>query len=368
MKVSGWRFWGMCVVVLAVVAGCDDGPAGIPPDESLDLGLPWVSTDPSAVGMSANALFVAGQTGADIARLESLIVVREGRVVYERYYRDMERDSLADVRSVTKSIVATLAGIAIESSAIDDVDDPITDYLDPTSFNLRPEHEDITVRDLLQMTSGIQWLESGGPDYNVWIQSADHENAVLDRAISNEPGTTFTYNSGAVHLLGVVLEGAVGRGLADYAQEVLFTPLGIRQVSWEDLGRGFVNGGSGIDLRPRDLARLGQLYLQQGFSGDRRIVPESWIDEVTTQRWNNLGSYGAISRLSYGYLWWMDVQRGAYLAWGYGGQFIYVVPDERLVVVATTHWPGVSQDEGSDVVTREVIALITGPVLAAVDR
>lgn len=366
MTVRGRRFW-LGFTILVVVTGCDDGPTGIAPDESLDLGLPWVSADPSALGMSANALFVAGETGEDIARLESLVVIREGRVAYERYYRGMTRDSLADVRSVTKSIVATLVGIAIESGAIDDVDDPITDYLDDSSFNVRPEHEAITVRDLLQMTSGIQWLETGGPDYGVWIQSADHENTVLDRAIANEPGTTFTYNSGAVHLLGVVLERAVGRPLADYAQEVLFTPLGIGEVVWEDLGRGFVNGGSGIDLRPRDLARIGQLYLQRGFSGDRRIVPESWIDEVTTQRWTNLGSYGAIGRLSYGYLWWMDLERGAYLAWGYGGQFVYVVPDERLVVVVTTHWPGVSQDEGSDVLTRDVLALVTGPVLAAID-
>lgn len=350
-------------VVLVSLAACESAPTGLPPADALDLAAPWVVADPSDVGMDANRLFAAGQAAEASDRAQSLLVIRQGRLVYERYFNGMARDSLADTRSVTKSVVATLVGIAIESGAISDIDDPITDYLDGARFRTRPEHDEVTVRHLLQMSSGIEWAETNGPDYNVWLQSADHENSVLDRAIT-EPGSTFTYNSGAAHLLGVVVEEAVGRPLADFADEAFFGPLGIREVRWEALGGPYVNAGSGIDIRPRDLARLGQLYLQGGFSGGRSVVPQAWIDEVTLAHRDGLGSYGPVDRLGYGYLWWHDLSRGAYMAWGWGGQFIYVVPSEELVVVTTTRWTGLDSS-GVRALTTTILDVITGSVLGA---
>ncbi len=357
--------WLVGATLVTTLAACESAPTGVAPAESVDLATPWTVTDPAVVGVDENRLFLAGRTAEGIDRLQNLLIVRRGRVVYDRYYGEMERDSLADGRSITKSVLATLVGIAIESGAIDDIDDPITQYLRGPRFRVRVEHRAVTVRRLLQMTSGIEWSETNGPDYGVWIQSPDHENAVLDRAVV-DPGSTFRYNSGAVHLLGVLLQEAVGRPLPEYADEVLFAPLGIRDVRWEGLGGDYVNGGSGIDLRPRDLARIGQLYLQDGFSGNRRLLPEGWATEATLPHRDDLGSYGPIERLGYGYLWWTDLTRGAYLAWGWGGQFVYVVPAEDLVVVATTRWSGLSGSASRQLAT-EVLSLITGPVLGALD-
>ena len=169
-----------------------------------------------------------------------------------------------------------------------------------------------------------------------------------------------------MHLLGVVLEAAVGRPVPAFADEVLFGPLGIGERVWEDLSTGYVNGGSGIDLRPRDLARLGQLYLQGGWSGTRSVVPTTWIDEVTAPRWSSFGPVGPIDNVSYGFLWWMDLDNAAYMAWGFGGQFVYVVPHLELVVVATTAWRGVRNDIGPTALQNAVLEIILNRILGAV--
>lgn len=357
----------LLVLAAITLVSCENAPTGIPPEGVTDLALPWTTVDPAAVSLNANALFLAGQEGSEIPRLRSLLVARSGRLAYERYYGTMARDSLADVRSVTKSIVAALTGIAVESGAISDIDLPITDFLSDDEFPLVPDHRFITVRHLLTMSSGLEWAETSGPDYAAWITSEDQVDFLLARPFVSQPGSAFTYNSAAVHLLGIVVEKAVRRPLAEYADEVLFGPMGITERVWEALGDGTVNGGSGIDLRPRDLLRFGQLYLQDGWSGDRRLVTGDWIDRTEVPRWGGFGRFSMIDELSYGYLWWIDVPRGAFFAWGYGGQFIYILPDEELVVVATTDWRGVSQDEGSSVVQRAVMDLITGGVLPALD-
>jgi CubicO group peptidase (beta-lactamase class C family) len=357
-----------CVAVAAVIAaaGCGDAPTALPPEGAIDLAAPWIKVDAGAVGLDGNALFVAGSLAADVERMRSLLVVKDGRLAYERYYGGAGPDSLADVRSVTKSIVGSLTGIAFARGAIESLDQPITDFLHGPEFDVRLEHAQVTVGDLLSMSGGFEWAENGAVGYDDWIASEDHVNYLLERPFADAPGETFTYNSAAVHALGVLVEQAVGRPLPDFADEALLGPLGISDRTWEGLGSGYVNGGSGLDLRPRDLARIGQLYLQEGWSGERGIIPPAWIEQATTGRWSDLGSTGPIRTLSYGYLWWRDLDHDAYFAWGYGGQFLYVVPRHRLVVVATTEWAGVSGDIGSSALQSRVLGIIVDRVLPSV--
>jgi CubicO group peptidase (beta-lactamase class C family) len=180
------------------------------------------------------------------------------------------------------------------------------------------------------------------------------------------PGSEFLYNSAAVHLLGVLLEETVARPLPEYADEHLFGPLGIGVRRWEAMPGDRVNGGAGIDLRPRDLARLGQLFLQEGVSGDRQIIPASWVSLATAPAFTWSSQSGPIDDLSYGYLWWVDRTRNAYFAWGYGGQFVYVVPDRDLVVVTTTQWRLLSQDGGPGPLTDAVLEIIVNGIVPAV--
>jgi CubicO group peptidase (beta-lactamase class C family) len=213
------------------------------------------------------------------------------------------------------------------------------------------------------MTSGYEWNDD--TDYNPWILSDDHVQYLLDRPHAQPPGGGFTYNSAAVHVLGVVLERASATPLPQLAGERLFAPLGAAGVSWEALDRGTVNGGSGIHLRARDLLKFGQLYLQRGRSGDRNVVPEDWVDETTRPQFAWRDSYGAQQSVTYGMLWWVsDASPPALFAWGYGGQLAYVVPSLDLVVVTTTDWPGLSAP-AARALAGQLLSIIVEDILPA---
>ncbi|MFV1986328.1 MAG: serine hydrolase domain-containing protein [Gemmatimonadota bacterium] len=353
--------------LLFALAACGDGPSGLaaPPSPapvvSVELVAPWAEASPAQVGMNAAALDNALSAAAAIPRLRSLLVVKDGKLVAEEYFGGADRQTLHDVRSVTKSVVGTLAALAVADGYIESLDDRIARYLSPDVATLDIEQGLITIRHLLTMTGGFEWDESGGiGDYGVWIRSDDHIGMLLERPIRTPPGSKFRYNSAAVHLLGVVIEEAVGQPLSSYAREALFAPIGVQVAEWEPLTRGYVNGGSGIDLTARDLARFGQLYLQDGMSGTRRILPEGWVDTATRSNFSWRSAYGSLDRYTYGHLWWVSESQpeSAYLAWGYGGQFVYVVPDLDLVVVATTDWVRLSAEGGPVPLERAVLGVL----------
>jgi CubicO group peptidase (beta-lactamase class C family) len=266
---------------------------------------------------------------------------------------------------VTKSVVATLTGLALDEGKLPSLDATIGQYLGG-SYPLDDRARAITVRQLLTMTSGYAWNDD--VDYDAWILCPDHIQFLLDRPSMGPPGT-FTYNSAAVHLLGVVLQIATGTPLASFAEERLFQPIGIASAEWEPLERGTVNGGSGLQLRAHDLLRLGQLVLQQGRSGDREVVPANWIADMTAPRFSWRDSYGAQRGVSYGYLWWVAdrAPTPAVFAWGYGGQFVYVVPSLSLVVVTTTEWRNLSADNLTALALAESVldVIVTDVVPAA---
>ena len=364
--IRGWRAWP-AVVLVALGTGCSDALTGPSVLEPADLAATWQTADPASLGVDAAALQRAAEDAEELSRMRSLLVVRDGRLILERYFHGFARDSLADVRSATKSIVSTLAGIALERGDLPSLDQPIGDVLPASLGTLTAAQEPITFRHLLTMTGGFEWDESENiREYNDWILSEDHVAFLLDRPMVSTPGASFAYNSAAVYLLSVLLEEVVGRPLMDYADEYLFGPLGISERRWEELEDGRVNGGAGLDLRPRDLARLGQLMLQEGVSGDRQIVPASWVSLATTPAFTWSMQSGPMTDLSYGYLWWVDRTRDAFFAWGYGGQFIYVAPSRNLVIVATTEWRLLSQEGGPGRLTDAVQRIIVNGIVPAV--
>jgi CubicO group peptidase (beta-lactamase class C family) len=202
-------------------------------------------------------------------------------------------------------------------------------------------------------------LENGPVGYNDWIQSEDQVAFLLERPLENPPGSTFNYNSAAAHLISVILAHAAGEPLPDWAQSVFFDHLGINRVEWEPVSGGQVNGGSGLDLRALDLARIGQLFLQQGASGVRQVVPREWVLAAVTPRFTGFGVMPGIRSPNYGLLWWLDLgDPPAFFAWGYAGQFLYVVPGLHLVIVMTTDWRDAAVAEGGSVAALEAISRI----------
>ncbi len=359
------RRGGLALAVLLFAAACGETPtAPSTPPVRIDLSRAWVRASPGEVGMSAIGLLTASSDAAAIPRCRSLLVARHGRLVAEYYFGGVDSTTLFDVRSVTKSVLSALIGTALRDAVLPSTSATIAPYLAP-SDTLDATDSTVTVHDLLTMTSGYQWNEETGPDYNLWIVADNHVQYLLDRPHAAAPGATFTYNSAAVHTLGVVLQDAAATPLPVYAADHLFGPLGVDTVAWEELDRGTVNGGSGIAVRARDLLKLGQLYLQGGWSGPASVVPQSWVDSVTRPHFTWRISVGAQRNVTYGMLWWVsDANPAAFFAWGYGGQFVYVVPSRDLVVVATTEWSAITETT-PEALAAAVLGVIVGDVVPA---
>lgn len=339
------------------------GPA--PPVTIIDIAQPWARATATEANMDEVMLGRAASDAAAMPRFRSLLVARHGKLVAENYFGGASSATVFDLRSVTKSVVSMLTGIAIQNGSLPDIDATVGAYID-APYSLDAGDRAVSVRQLLTMSSRYQWNENSADDYNLWVLSTDHVQFLLDRR-QTDPAGTFTYNSAAVNLLGQVLQDAVAKPLPDFATEVLFQPIGITSVRWEDLEPNMVNAGSGIKMTAPDLLRFGQLLLQRGRSASRQVVPESWIDAGTTPQFNWREQYGAQRGTTYGYLWWVAQPPAtvATFAWGYGGQFAYVVPSLDMVVVATTEWQGISAEVDPVTFAGNVLTVIVNDVLPA---
>jgi len=275
------------------------------------------------------------------SNLRSLIVYKDGQIIKEKYYHSAGPNIQHDVRSVTKSVMATLIGIAIDKGFIKSDTVKMGAFLKPLASNIELAKANIKISDLLSMTSGISGNDLLGiAEYEDWRSAPNQLIATLNKPMVYKPGEYFAYNSCASHVLSIILTQATGMSTIEFARKYLFQPLGIADHSWEKDKQGYYNGSSGSSLTPHDMLKLGQLYLNKGTYNDVRVVSETWIDQVTSAK---IATKAQPYASSYGYLWWIGSANGHDYSFanGYGGQFIVVVPDLKLVVVATNKWMGV---------------------------
>ncbi|MEX1208123.1 MAG: serine hydrolase [Acidimicrobiia bacterium] len=324
--------------------------------------MAWGTSNPATVGIDAAILETAAENVALSPDAASLLVVRHGRLVFERYFNGFEASDANHLYSLTKSITSVLTGIAIDEGRL--LIDTRIDELLPAGLVVA--NGDLTVRDLLTMSGG---LEVPKPDGNYeWEPSNVPGEPSLIRAILSssrvaEPGTEFSYDTGLTQVLAAVVAEAAGMSLCEYAADRLLGPLGIDVEGWWIEPGGYFSGGIGMFLTPREIARFGQLVLDRGAHGYRRLVSEDWVDESLSERWD-LGCLRQpnIPR-SYGYLWWGPTILGheVWIASGFGGQDVAIVSDLDLVVVMT-------HDVTGDVTPRvNMPALLYELVIGAVD-
>ena len=335
----------ICLVFLLLLAHCSHHDDNQDVNEESLVWIPrpsqeWSVATPESSNMDEDMLHQAYIQASQSPHMKSLLVIRYGNLVGESYFRDLEQDDIHDVMSVTKTIIAMLIGVAIEEGYLSGPEETIESYFVNQYPDLELEKWSITIGHLLTMTSGFEWNESSGTEYINWANSSDPIATVLNRPLVSVPGEHFTYNSGAVHLLSVILTKATGKETLDFAEEFLFRPLGFGHVYWEKLALGYYNGGSGLDIRPRDMAKLGKLLLDQGMWNGREILPPSWIQQAMHPSRQSSGTYGPLAQIDYGYLWWLAEARDnpIQLAWGWGGQFIATFPQKDLVVITTSDW------------------------------
>lgn len=322
----------------------------------------WSKATPEEQGMEASVLSGADKRiAANYPNIYSLLVVRHGYLVYEKYYQGVNENTYNPVYSVTKSVMSALTGIAIRDKLIESVDQKVADFFPEYFLQVDDNRKkDITVKNVLTMTGGLESIDS---DYSAYFRSGDWLDYTIKKPLLADPGKNWAYNTGLTHLLSGIITKTSKMSTLEYAEKNLFKPLGISDIQrWDMDSKGYCGGGSGLSLTPKDMAKLGYLYLKDGMWEEKQIIPEEWVEEAikkhVTLKPENY----------YGYLFWSwDSQAKvngksyyAYAASGAGGQYIVVVPDLDLVTVITADENSASKDKANtaDIIWDYVIPAV----------
>jgi CubicO group peptidase (beta-lactamase class C family) len=346
-----------CVVGLGVLHACSSSPSE--PQIEYEYTQPEVTGDgwPSAsltdadIDLAPITEAIEAIQRGDYPRVHGIVIARHGHLVLEQYFRGQlyvnaaqrfgpevlfDRDRIHQLASVTKSVTSTLAGLAIEHGFITGEDALVYTFFPEYEELFDQRERQITVGHLLTMTSGWAWSENtewgvSTNDMYGFNVASDPLVYLLDKRMDAEPGTRWVYNGGAVTLLGKLIEKASGLDLETFSQRYLFTPMGVTDFTWPYMRPDLIAAHGDARLRPRDMAKLGQMFLDGGLWAGERVLSDAWVDRATA---------GALEG-DYGYLWWGDGYRGGQLAYksysarGWGGQRITVFPELDIVVVLT---------------------------------
>jgi|GEM_PF-684218 len=299
----------------------------------------WTFSTPEDQGMDSELI----EEGIAELRSEddifSALIVKNGVIVHEEYFNGSAVTHSNNVHSASKSMLSAMVGIAIAEGYIESLDQKISEIMPEyfTKYSQNDVRRDITVRHLLTMTAGLSWVEDS-TEYRMdeqdnWVQK------ILDRGLNNEPGSQFLYSTGIAHLTSAVITRATGMSTCEFAHSRLFEPLNINADHWGRDPQGIFSGGYNTYFTPREMARFGLLYLNRGSLNGDPIVPEWFVDESLSSIHNKVSVDGTHD---YGYFWWSRRLSGydAHLAWGWGGQYIYVVPQLDLMFISTAGTAG----------------------------
>ena len=284
------------------------------------------ASNPTNRTSPANGLDRAVEAASELPRLHSLIVAQRGSIILERYFNGRRETSPANVKSVSKSVISTLVGIAADRKLLS-LDQPLARYF--------PELPDpkraITIEQLLTMQSGLE--STSNRNYGGWVQSSNWVRHALAKPLLAAPGAQMIYSTGNTHILSAILTKATAKSTWQFAQEALARPLGFSLAPWMRDPQGIYFGGNEMVMTPRQMLAFGELYRNGGQAGGRQLLSKAFIEETFEPRGRS-----RISGREYGYGWWIrDIAgRQAYYAWGFGGQYIVLVPSLDLTVVSTS--------------------------------
>jgi CubicO group peptidase (beta-lactamase class C family) len=274
----------------------------------------------------------ARRIAAALPRLHSLVVNERGATVFEYYAKGHSANRAANVKSVSKSVISALVGIAIDRRLIGSVDEPASRFFPELAKDRDARKRDITVEDLLTMRSGLE--STRGQNYGRWVTSRNWVAHALARPLVADPGTTMQYSTGSSHILSALLTRVARTSTWQFAQSSLGKPLGIHIARWPQDPQGIYFGGNDMLLTPKQMLAIGELYRNDGRASSAQVVPAAWVEESCEARTTSRFDPGR----EYGYGWWIDDIGGhrACYAWGYGGQFILVFDGLDVVAAVTS--------------------------------
>ena len=248
------------------------------------------------------------------------------QLVFESNFHPYTSDVPHMIHSITKNVVVSLIGLAMEDGYIESVNQKMVDLLPELDLdNLDESINDITIEDLLTMQTAFRW-GPGNASFEMYYESEHQLLYALERDMVNKPGEVFEYNSGATHILSVILTETTGKSTLAYAEEKIFAPLNIFDVQWATDYQGYYMDGDMMFMKARDMAKFGSLYLQQGVWDGEQLIPKDWIESATKTH---------VEENNYGYSWWVT-DFGGFVGSGAGGQYLAVLPDEDMIVVITS--------------------------------
>ncbi len=318
----------------------------------------WSISTPELQGLDLEVLSNADKRiNENYPNVFSLLVIRNGFLVYEKYYQGMDENNANPVYSVTKSVMSALTGIALREKLIKDVDQNISEFF-PEYFSQIDDIQknNITIKNVLTMSGGLESIDN---DYGGYFTSGDWLSYAIKKPLTDNPGEKFSYNTGLTHFLSGIITKTSKKETKDFADEFLFNQIGISIDNWDYNQNGYYGGGTGLYMKPVDMAKFGYLYLNNGIWDGKQIIPAEWIEESTKKQ------IAVSAEVDYGYLFWVqtiqDKVNGkeyfTYQANGAGGQKIAIVPELDMVVVITANERSSAIDNADtqDIISEYVI-------------
>ena len=350
-----------CIILL--LAACEKGEEydyAYSPPPAFNDGIETAALD--SVGMETGPVreMMDRINATEQHRIHDILVMKDGKLVFEEYFPgyalDMDaagrdgawmqygRETDHFMASVSKSVTSVITGIAVRAGLLPDLDRTVLDYYPEYADILTGGKANITLRHLLTMTSGLAFDENTYPygdprnDISSMFAAADPIRFALSKPLTTAPGERFFYNSGAVNVLAALVARAAGANFLDFAQARLFGPLETKGGRWMAFGSGDIFASGGLFLRARELAKIGQLFLNGGTWKEKRVLSAGWIADSQKEHAATIGFPPSFGH-AYGYLWWIrnftakGAPRKCFFAAGWGDQYLFIIPDLGLLIV-----------------------------------
>ena len=328
-------------LILPILAGCGPSAADLAAvDYTPRSGGDWKISTPQEQGLDPNLVARLYYNASRLEAVYSVLVFKDGYLIAEHYFNIGSPEQQVNIHSVTKSINSALVGIALKQGYLTSLDQKMIEFFPELKERIKdPRKKEITIRQMLQMRAGYPWEESSAELFDLLFKGF-RASTLVDVPLVRDPGTDFEYSNLTAHLLGIIVARASKTDLKSFAQEHLFSPLGIKPGFWQTDWDGNYLGFSDIHLSAGDLAKFGLMYLNNGKFKGQQIVPADWVHDSLQVYSENAWKFRVGRNWrdnGYGYQWW-SIRAGDHryhLAWGHGGEQIALVDELNMVIVLT---------------------------------